>query len=209
MPDATKGIPLPDLDRAEWFDVEVPADLERSRDWCRVTAHDDDLPQECVGLLVTHGGMIDTGCGKLPRLHPQSYGAKFERDARAFDKRVQAYNDARNAASAHPIASTWGADHSELRKGKAHPRSYGAEFPLTHFTAGQLTRTTKEDKAAWLARPLTYSTPAQSAEWKARHFEDLATRDERLHRSDLARRLFPKYHSELDARASRFSEAAD
>lgn len=193
---ASRALPLPALDNVEWFDVEIPADLERSRDWYR-REHGEN-----VGMLATCS-MINTGCGKAGRVHPRSYAARFAREERAFERRLEAY-EARLVAheAARMPPAEYGADHSEVSATKAHPRSYGADFPLRRFTDAQLTRATKEDKAAWAARPLTYASAADTEAWQARY---VATYNADMSATTRAK-VFAKTYARLGVPALDFAE---
>ena len=159
----TRPVPLVALDAAEWFDVEVTEDLARSQ-WER----------DAITGLLSSPRPIETDAKRSTRAHPRSYRpdcplggytysqymhpTKAEERAELAHALAREVNFSRCYGAPAPVAAEYGADHSEVRKGP-HPRSYRPDSPLTGYSDAVLTRATKADKEAWLARPLVYVRP--------------------------------------------------
>jgi len=82
---------------------------------------------------------------------------EYDRDVR------EAYEADLEALRAQRAEEKWLAPRCAVRSNAAHPDSYRPDLPLRASSHADLTRATKQDRAAWAARPLkTTNTPTEA-----------------------------------------------
>jgi hypothetical protein len=82
---------------------------------------------------------------------------EYDRDVR------EAYEAELEALRAQRAEEKWLAPRCAVRSNAAHPDSYRPDLPLRASSHADLTRATKQDRAAWAARPLkTTNTPTEA-----------------------------------------------